>query len=234
VKRETRLGGFSLRQRIALALIPPLARGLLLLLGRTLRYECSWEAPHDARSDRPPEGAICPFWHRSLLLAGYFYRHSNVTVIISSSFDGELIARTLQGLGYGVVRGSSTHGGRHALLEMQALGESFKAFTADGPKGPLCVAKPGPVLLARTTGDPICCFNLAARQAWELGSWDRLLIPKPFTRIHIRWSRRIDVPADADPKQMSHFHQQMQAALERAQTEALRRVSRNSDLRFQI
>ena len=116
--------------------------------------------------------------------------------MVSSSFDGELIARVVNRLGYRAIRGSSTRGAVRALLGMhdQAAQGVSTSFTADGPKGPRFVAKPGPLLLARSTQQPIYCFHLAPRRAWQLNTWDRMLIPKPFTKVHLRWSKESRYP----------------------------------------
>ena len=89
------------------------------------------------------------------------------------------------------------------------------AFTIDGPRGPRFVAKPGPVLLARATGAPMVAFHIAAENPWILNTWDRIMIPKPFSRILLRVSRHIAVPADADDPQREGFHRDLQAALDR-------------------
>jgi lysophospholipid acyltransferase (LPLAT)-like uncharacterized protein len=145
--------------------------------------------------------------------------------MVSSSFDGELIARVVNRLGFRAIRGSSTRGAVRALLSMRdhaARGVST-SMTADGPKGPRFVAKPGPLLLARSTQQPIYCFHLAPRRAWQLNTWDCMLIPKPFTKVHLRWSKPIEIPADASPEEMKAFYRQMQAALEDVRLEAERR-----------
>jgi hypothetical protein len=80
-------------------------------------------------------------------------------------------------------------------------------------------------VLARHTGRPICCFHLAPRQAWRLPSWDRLLIPRPFTRVHVRLAKLIAVPARADRETMKQLQEQVRAALERVRLEAERRVA---------
>jgi lysophospholipid acyltransferase (LPLAT)-like uncharacterized protein len=140
----------------------------------------------------------------------------------SSSFDGEYIARIIEKFGYRAVRGSSTRGGVRALLGMHTEIEEGRsvAFTIDGPLGPLYVAKPGPVLLARNTGVPICAFYTAPERAWVLNSWDRMLIPKPFSRVSVRLGRYIDVTPNASREQLDQLHAAMQAALEKAQAEA--------------
>ncbi len=223
---------FSWKQRIALRVVPRLARALLILLGRTLRFEHSWEGdpPLPAGTDQPPPGAIVAFWHACMLPAIYYFRTWDVAILISSSFDGELIARVANPLGYRVIRGSSTRGAVRGLLGMheQAGQRAYTVFTADGPKGPPLVAKPGPLLVARRTQQPIYCFYLAPRRAWQLNTWDRMLIPRPFTKVHLRWSKPISIPATAGGEAMKAFHRQMQAALEATRLEAERRVRENS------
>jgi hypothetical protein len=224
---------FSLKQRIALRVVPWLTRALLILLGRTLRFEHSWDGnpPLRTGTDQPPPGAIIAFWHACILPATYYFRARGVAIMVSSSFDGELIARVVNRLGYRVVRGSSTRGAAAALLGMREQAEqgAYTSFTADGPKGPRFVAKPGPLLLARSTQQPIYCFHLAPLRAWQLNTWDRLLIPKPFTKVHLRWAGPIEVPAGASQGDMEALHAQLQAALEAVRLEAERRAQASGD-----
>jgi lysophospholipid acyltransferase (LPLAT)-like uncharacterized protein len=121
--------------------------------------------------------------------------------LISSSFDGELIARTVELLGFKAVRGSSSRGGAAGLRNMQlayATGHRC-AFTADGPRGPVFVAKPGTAQLANSVTAPgaaaagtwVGCFYALPERAWELKSWDRFLIPKPFSRVVLTWPKHV-------------------------------------------
>jgi lysophospholipid acyltransferase (LPLAT)-like uncharacterized protein len=162
----------------------------------------------------PDEPSVAPFWHRAVFAATYFYRNRKIAVMTSRSFDGEYIARIISKFGFEPVRGSSSRGAVRALLGMHTIIDEGRvaAFTIDGPKGPMYVAKPGPVLLARHTGVPIRCFYVAVDRAWQLNSWDRFLIPKPFARAHVRWSSPIVVEKGAD---LNEMHQVMQQALER-------------------
>jgi hypothetical protein len=89
------------------------------------------------------------------------------------------------------------------------------AFTIDGPRGPRFVAKPGPVLLARATGVPMAVFHIALEKAWILNTWDRSMIPKPFSRALMRVSRKMPVPADSDDSAKERFQAELQASLER-------------------
>jgi hypothetical protein len=135
----------------------------------------------------------------------------------SQSRDGEFIARVIRRFGFVPVRGSSSRGGQKALLEMnQLLAEGHAvAFTIDGPRGPRYVAKKGPVLLARMSGAAITAFYVAVERAWVLNTWDKLVIPKPFSRIYVRFARKISVPPDAVESAMDRYHAEMQAALDR-------------------
>jgi lysophospholipid acyltransferase (LPLAT)-like uncharacterized protein len=135
----------------------------------------------------------------------------------SRSFDGEYIARIIQKLGLIAVRGSSSRGAVGAMFGMREQLErgNCAVFTIDGPRGPRYVAKPGPVLLAKKTGVSINCFYVAVERAWILKSWDRMIIPKPFSKAAVCASGPIHVPADATDEQMTALHQQMQETLER-------------------
>lgn len=137
--------------------------------------------------------------------------------MVSSSFDGEYIARTIERLGFVAVRGSSSRGGATALLGLKDQLEqgASVAFTIDGPRGPKYVAKPGPVLLSRASALPMAAFYVALSDAWVLNTWDAMMIPKPFSKALVRVSAKLRVPAEAGDAQMTDFHQQLQAALER-------------------
>ena len=198
---------------------------LIRLLGPTLRYGVSIEEGGPRRWYVAP--VIYPFWHRCLIPACFLWRKKQIAVLTSTSFDGEYIARILVRFGYRPVRGSSTRGGVRGLLGMQKELESGHAvaFTIDGPKGPMYVAKPGPVLLARITGLPIVCFHVALEDPWMLAkSWDRFMVPKPFSRALLRVSKLIYVPSDA--QDLDHYQKEMQAALDRAREYAEANVSR--------
>lgn len=137
-----------------------------------------------------PAPCLYAFWHRTLLVCAHRFRNQDIAILISQSFDGELIARTVQRLGFFPVRGSSSRGGAGAIRGMaEAYNAGHKcAFTADGPRGPNMVAKPGPVKVAELTGATwIGAYYALPDRAWELKSWDRFLIPKPFSTVTFSW-----------------------------------------------
>lgn len=210
---------FTPKQRLILAIVPPLAAFLIRLLGLTLRYENIIEG-NTTPGYAIPGPTVFAFWHRSLLACAHRFRGLDIAILISPSFDGELIARTVELLGFRAVRGSSSRGGAAGLRTMRlayAAGHRC-AFTSDGPRGPVFVAKPGAAQLANSVtplplrpqtpseaqqpepeaGSPsgtwVGCFYALPVRAWQLRSWDRFLIPKPFSRVLLTWPAH--VPAD--------------------------------------
>lgn len=209
-------------QRLALAVVPRCAALVIALVGATLRFEDLVE--EGARVEEPPGEGIWCFWHQCTFLAGWRFRTYHPYVLISQSFDGELIARTLALLGYQAVRGSSSRGAVAGLLGLRGVVERGRlvVFTADGPRGPIHLAKAGPVKLAQMTGSPIGSFHLQPEHAWTLRSWDRFMIPRPFSRVVVAWSRRVPAPAPgASAMNLESCRQQVDAALERARTQAM-------------
>ena len=214
---------FSYGQRIMIEIVPRVVALLLRLLHRTLRYEVVVEP--GAQPARPPALQVWCFWHRCLIpCACYFHAEFPVTILISRSFDGELIARTTERLGFRTVRGSSSRSGGSGLLALaRALQRGHPAaFTADGPRGPVYEAKPGAVKLAQLTGYPLGIFYAHPEKAWVLRSWDRFLIPKPFSRVAISWGRNVEVPKTGDALVMEAKRLELEAALERARHNAER------------
>jgi lysophospholipid acyltransferase (LPLAT)-like uncharacterized protein len=184
---------FTRKQRLLLAIVPPLAALTIRALGATLRYR-DVNAPATPTGHTIPGPTIFAFWHCSLLICAYRFRNLGIAILISRSFDGELIARTVELLGFIAVRGSSSRGGATALLGMKQAYEQghICAFTADGPKGPERIAKSGPVHLAELTGASwIGTFHGQPSSAWYLNTWDRFIIPKPFATVTFGWPAHI-------------------------------------------
>lgn len=206
------------------------------LIGPTLRYSISWEEPpavSDATYEKP---VIYSFWHRAVFASAWLWRKIGFAVMVSRSFDGEYIARTIEKLGFVAVRGSSSRGGGKGLLGLKSQLEKGNsvAFTIDGPRGPKDVAKPGPVLLARASALPMAAFYVALSDAWVLKTWDAMTIPKPFAKALVRVSGKMRVPADADDAAMKEFHGRLQAALERVTRFAEEHVARVGSVEFPI
>ena len=217
---------FTLRQRLVLAVVPRLVWALLSVVARTWRFEIVVEEGATPLPYGEGVGAeIYCFWHQCVLPCTFYYRRTHATIIVSQSFDGELITRTLELFGFHTTRGSSSAGGREGLLGLKQVIESGgpAIFTADGPRGPIYRTKMGPIKLAHLTGAPIGAFHLEPERAWTMRSWDRFLVPKPFTRIAVSWARWTHVPADLDlpESQFEQKREELNAAIERARLQAL-------------
>ncbi|MGC1363448.1 MAG: lysophospholipid acyltransferase family protein [Silvibacterium sp.] len=213
--------GFSIGQRIALWIVPRLTTLTLAAIGATLRFEVV--AEDGAKPETPPAKGIFCFWHRCTLPCGWYFRNFRCSILISRSFDGELIARTLGLLGYNSVRGSSSRGGAAGLLALQDVLENGLpvVFTADGPRGPIYQTKIGPVKLAQMTGESMGTFYLLPERAWVLKSWDQFLIPKPFSRVAVSWARSVAAPSrEADAEALEAARLELNNALERARLQA--------------
>ena len=213
---------FPLGQRLQLALISFAGALTIRLIGPTIRFHVICEDGGPPESDPLHVPAVYCFWHRCVFPATWFYRNRDIAVMTSESYDGEYIARIIEHFGFRAVRGSSSRGAVRALLGMHTEIEQGRvaAFTIDGPRGPMYVAKPGPVLLARNTQVPLVVFDIAVEKAWVLNSWDKFMVPKPFTRAVLVTSKFMQVPKDADSTEHERLQAEMQAALDRVRAAA--------------
>lgn len=173
-------------------------RSALSATYRVVRTEPSY-AEVRARGGDPERRALYALNHGDLWLLIPYLQHEGVKVMVSEHRDGEIITRTLERVGFGAVRGSSTRGGVRALLEFVRVareGDVDMAITVDGPRGPAEVVKPGIVLAASRSGLPIVPIAAAARRVWRARSWDRLAIAKPFASVAVGHGDEIVVPPD--------------------------------------
>lgn len=160
---------------------------------------------------------IITLWHGQMLPLLYQHRGEGVAILISEHRDGEIIARIATSLGHRTVRGSTTRGAGRALLSMVRQVESGQdiAVTPDGPRGPAKSFAPGALIVAQRTGAAIIPATVVARSAWRLKSWDRFMIPRPFTRIVISYGAAAHVrtgDARAASTEAPRFQQLMEDA----------------------
>jgi lysophospholipid acyltransferase (LPLAT)-like uncharacterized protein len=166
---------------------------------------------------------IFAFWHSRILLISYIYKGLGAYTLVSKSKDGEIIARILQRQGQICVRGSTKRGGLRALARhiklLKATG-SPGAVIPDGPRGPRFKAQPGVITLAQKTGFPILPITYSARRVKIFGSWDRFMLPAPFTRCRVVFGDPIHVTPDANKTDLEHFRRRLEDELSRITTEA--------------
>lgn len=130
------------------------------------------------------EHVIIPFWHDQLFLLVFGYPGKHAKLLISSSKDGELLARTMKYFDHDTVRGSSSRGGRAAFKKMLDLCQEGVdiVLTPDGPRGPRHELKDGVIQLARMSGRPVMPLAFVCSRGHRFESWDRFLFPYPFAR----------------------------------------------------
>lgn len=215
VFKQADLRAYSLKQRITIRLIADVFFLLINLIGKTVKFEAVG-AENLESVENDGKIPIYTVWHDRIFLGTYYLRNRKIVVITSQSFDGEYIARFLTRFGFGTVRGSSTRGGVGALVEMIRLMKKglATAFTIDGPKGPRYVAKAGACLLAKKTGNPILPFSVEAEKFWTISSWDKLQIPKPFSRARFFYANPIFVEKDANDEEIEKKREELQTKLD--------------------
>lgn len=190
-----------------------LVRGVLFMLGATCRFRFVGEEPLVAGGPQQTPVVLVNWHEQALLLAIWLTRrvvpHEVPLAILSSaSKDGEIAARVAAAWGVPSERGSSSRGGLRALRRlhrtMEREGVSV-VILPDGPRGPRREAKAGAVVLAQLAGASIVPLVFRCGQARRLGSWDRMLVPRPFATIEVEAAPPMTVPA-GDPLEPARQH----------------------------
>ncbi len=173
----------KLKNRLAGGLLPKVIYVLVRALYATMRTRITGAEIAQSFHGRG-EGVIYIFWHARLLMTPMCYSGKGVYVLISSHGDGEIIANVMRLFRFHLVRGSSSKGGREAFHNMVRLARNDKdlAITPDGPRGPAEVVKQGVANLARLTGKAVIPVAFGASRAKRFSSWDRFMVPFPFSR----------------------------------------------------
>ena len=209
-------------RRAQVPVISAAAHAFARLTGPTLRYEVlGWQHIDRVRSQN--RHCVYSFWHQTIFLAMWWWRHRGVVAMTSGNFDGQILGRALERLGYAVTHGSSSRGGLRglAVLANQLERGHDVAFAADGPRGPRYIAKPGPVILARRSSSPIVPFHLFAEHAHIFEkSWDCFQLPRPFSRVVLLIGSPIDVPGKSGRDLVESKQAELQASLQRARDTA--------------
>jgi lysophospholipid acyltransferase (LPLAT)-like uncharacterized protein len=176
--------------------------GLLLVKLLSSTYRCRLVDPEIEQRVLDDHGTIVyASWHQRFFPGiTFFATRKPIAIMISRSRDGEMIARVVDILGWRSVRGSSSKGGIRALKELRRL--TRKGYRVghivDGPQGPFGVVKPGLLTIAQFAGAPIVPVITSAQRRWVFNSWDRFMVPKPFSRVVVRFTPPITVPRRLD------------------------------------
>ena len=199
--------------RLLTFVAPFLISGALQVLAWTLRLRfVNGERLFD-RWDK--EQVILAFWHNRVVVMPIAGRGKKLCIMNSQSRDGEIATRALARWGIHSVRGSATRGGTAGFLQLlRSFRQGYHlAVVPDGPRGPRYQVKPGVIHLARATGAPLIPVSYAASRFKQLRSWDRLIIPLPFTHITYFVGEPIEVPRHASDEEIEKLRLQLEAQL---------------------
>lgn len=178
---------------LALWVVPPIGALLIRLLYWTNRKR--FHLPQTV----PSEPVIFAFWHSDLLMQPYLYyrfrKDPKANVLISEHFDGQIIARIMTFFSLGTIHGSTTRGGAKVLIQgLKSLSDGYDiGITPDGPKGPRYEVSDGVVVMAQKRNTKVIVYHCVPSHYWQLPSWDRFVIPKPFGTLDFYASEPIDL-----------------------------------------
>lgn len=182
--------------RLSLRIVPTAVWLLTRIWFATCRVRMQGE--EHLRATLKSRQTIVSFWHYAVLGVFQVMRNYTGVAMVSSSSDGEYVARFARLCGYEAVRGSRNKQGIQALKELlrHCRAGQNAALVADGSQGPPRIAQPGAILLASRTGVPILPMVWSASRYLSIRSWDRTSFPKPFSRVEVIFGEPIEVPAD--------------------------------------
>ncbi len=218
----------DLKRRINHMLLTPLIKLMLFAIWRTCRVVKLVGEQHTTTVSSRGKAFIPCYWHQHHLFCtwytkGLIKRGLKIGFLISPSVDGEIPANLARSWGGEVIRGSTTRTGAQAMRDMYNLvvkqGVS-PVTTSDGPQGPLHVFKIGDILLSQFTQAPLLPLAYAAEKAWRIKSWDRFIIPKPFSRIAIVIGPPLTIPKGLLTEDLEPLRLQMENTLKQLTQQA--------------
>jgi lysophospholipid acyltransferase (LPLAT)-like uncharacterized protein len=219
---DVQLQTLPFSRRLQVPILGNIAHALVRLTGPTLRYDI-FGTQQIERTHASGRQCIFAFWHRGLIPLSWWARRRKIAILSGTNFDAQWAAYVTLRFGLRRVLGSSSRGGMRGIVAMaHSMADGYDAaFTADGPRGPRYVAKPGPVLLARRSGGPIICVHAFCESARTFEkAWDLFQIPYPFSRVSLIFAPPIEVPSNADREAIDSKHAEMQSMLERVRDSA--------------
>lgn len=182
-------------QHLALRILPPALGTITRIWFATCRVTVHG-SEHRRNTLDTHKPVICAFWHYSILGVFQLLRKYSGVAMVSSSKDGEYIARLVEYFGFITVRGSRNKNGVQALKDLIKYARSGEntAIVTDGSQGPARIAQPGSILLASRTGIPILPMAWSASRYMTIRSWDKTAFPKPFSQVDFMYGEPLEVP----------------------------------------
>jgi lysophospholipid acyltransferase (LPLAT)-like uncharacterized protein len=184
---------------------------LIQIIGRLVRIREIGKHFYQDLEKRDRNYIFC-LWHGRMFIPIFVQRGRGVVSMVSLHVDGEIIAQIVEKMGYQIARGSSSREGGKALREMVKL--MRKGFPGsmfpDGPRGPKGDFKVGTLVLAQLTQAHLVPMTFAAEKAWVFNSWDRYIIPKPFSKVVVAYGEPVAVPRKLEPEQVEQLKTEME------------------------
>ena len=202
---------------------------LIRTIGMLCRYKV--EGEEHLLNAQKEGGAILVVWHGRIQLPLHHLRNRKVVALVSRSWDGEIITRIMKRLGFQLHRGSPREGSSEGFKDMLRTLRSGKlvAITPDGPTGPRHSLHDGVVHLARLSGSPIVPISFAAAPSWRVKSWDRHMIPKPFSKGLIMFHESFRLPRKIEAAKLGKYRDQIVQRMVAVEREVDRRMGIEAD-----
>lgn len=204
----------SLGRRLNLFLLPLLVAVVVRLWYATCKvrlHNTKW--CEEAEQSGSPVVRTC--WHYCVLGIFAVYRRNPLVIMVSGSKDGEYLARLMEKLNFSVVRGSSNRNGAQAAKQLIRELRNGKncGLVADGSQGPAKVAQSGPLLIAGRTGGVVLPMAYSANRYFTFNTWDRLILPKPFSTIDVYYGQPLTVPAEVKANDLEEYRDDLEKRL---------------------
>ena len=222
-KSGSNMGKGHWKNKITLAVVPFIAYWLMRIWFGTVRVQILDQDIYNEyfTGNKHADNTVAGSWHRHAVFFFFFFRNlKNRVLMVSRSYDGDITSSIARRLGYNCVRGSSSKGGHDALQAMidymnQGQGEKrFCGTAVDGPRGPARVLKKGMLVAAKETGSyfiPMACSGTSVFTFPK--SWDKTILPKPFSKMVISFGQPFKIPGDISEPDMEILRQKAEQVL---------------------
>ncbi len=217
--------GNRLWYRLVLFLVPRLVTGYFRLVDLTSKKIFLNREYEDQVCKKRPFACAC--FHGTMLFPVYYCRRYPGVVMVSRSWDGELIDRSIRRMGYDTTRGSSSKGGKEALWEMIDIIKERKycsGLAVDAPRGPSRQVKIGIVVVAKETGQPLVPFVSWATRKIQFRSWDSMMLPLPFSTIVMAFGKPTEVLPGLSNEEYEEIRQEIEKEMLRVQEQVEEKV----------
>jgi lysophospholipid acyltransferase (LPLAT)-like uncharacterized protein len=190
---------------------------LLQLWARTLRYKIDDRV--GILGKPVTENYIGALWHNRLLIIPFvlrrFFPQRAGAALISPSRDGDLLTDAIERFGFDVVRGSSSRLGASAIMQLVEVLSAGRdvVITPDGPRGPAYEIGPGIIFLAQKSGAAVLPMNMEYSSCWRLKSWDRFILPRPFSKVRVTMGAPYRVRPTATDEEFEAERQRLQETM---------------------